>query len=136
MNKALVGGSVRQVVFGLGAALLFVLAIEAAQLGMGGFGFFGWDGFNFGWHGASITERNGRLSVVVRDQGCKLKVKSHGEISLNDAEDEIVAVSPNGYFELEEEGCGPDLELEAKPGPQVTVKIDGKPAAYDAATRA
>lgn len=140
MSKAILGGSVRQVVFGLGAALLFIVAIEAAQLGMGGFGFLGWDGSSFGWHGASITEKDGKLSVTVRDEGCTLKVKSRGEITVNEAEDEIVAMSRDGHFQLDERGCGPDLELEALPGqqtagPRVTVKIDGKTAAYDAATR-
>lgn len=136
MSKALLlGGSVRQVVFGLGAALLFILAIEFAQMGFGGFGFFGWDGFSFGWHGASVTERNGQLSVTVRDQGCYLKAQGRGEIQVNDTEDQITGVSEGGFFALKETGCGPDLEIEAQPGAAVTVKLDGQLAPDDPKTR-
>jgi hypothetical protein len=137
MTQGILGGSLRQVVLGLSAALLFIVAVEAVQLGTGGFGFFGWDGNDFGWHGTSIRNHNGNLSIVVREQGCKLELKSRGEIGVNDAEDEIVSVSTGGFLELEERGCGPSFQLEAEPGTAagaaVQVKVDGKPAALDQA---
>lgn len=139
MTQGILGGSLRQVVLGLSAALLFIAAVEAVQLGTGGFGFFGWDGNDFGWHGTSIRNHNGNLSIVVRDQGCKIELKSRGEIGVNDAEDEIVSVSRGGFLKLEERGCGPSFQLEAEPGTgtgagaAVQVTIDGKPAALDAA---
>lgn len=133
MSQSIIAGSLRQIVLGLGGALLFILAIEAAQLGTGGFGFFGWDGHSFGFHGASISEEDGKLSMVVRDQGCTVKVKSEGEVELNEAEDAIARVAAGGFFHLTEDGCGPDLELDARPGPVVKIEIDGKTVAADAA---
>ena len=84
MSKTLFGGTTQQVILGLVAALMFIMAVEASQLGLGGgfggFGFFGWDDQGgLGWHAATyIDDDDGKIKVRVHQNGCRIQLEQQG----------------------------------------------------------
>lgn len=142
MGKTRFGGTTQQVVMGLVAALMFIMAVEASQLGFGGgFGFFGWDGEgNLGWHSATFTESDGMVRVRVNQGGCKLKLEQHGEVAFSDDERDFAAFGPGASFELLVKGCGDKLEVTATGGaaagaPTVKAKLGGNDVPWDERAR-
>ena len=142
MGKSLFGGTTQQIVMGLGAALIFIMAIEASQVGFGsGFGFFGINESGaIGWHGATLRQEDGLLRARVHEQGCKIRLEQRGEVTFTADERDFAAFGNGASFELEVRGCGDKFELEAQPGaapeaPAVTVKLDDREAPWDDVAR-
>ncbi len=144
MSKTFLGGTLQQVVMGLFAALIFIMAVEASQLGFGGgfqgFGFFGWDDHGgLGWHSATIVDHDGVTKVRLHEDGCKIQLEKEGDVTFSDDETDIASLAAGSRLDLEMRGCGDKFELEARPGvgkPELKVKLDGKDAAWDATSRA
>lgn len=140
MGKTLFGGTTQQVAMGLVAALMFIMAVEASQLGFGGgFGFFGWDDSgSLGWHSATITESDGVTKVRVHQRGCKIQLEQRGEIEFSEEENDFARLGPDASFEMEVRGCGDKLEVSAVPGvgaPVVTARLAGGDAVWNEKTR-
>lgn len=139
MSKRLFGGTTQQIVLGLLAALMFIMAVEASQIGFGGltgYGFFGWDDHGaLGWHAAtSITERDGTTRVRVHEKGCRVLLEEQGEVKFTDDERDFASLGAGASFKMQVRGCGDKFSVEAKGGgaaPALTVEIDGDPAAWD-----
>lgn len=143
MSKTLFGGTTQQIVLGLLAALMFIMAVEASQIGFGGltgYGFFGWDDNGaLGWHAAtSMTERDGTRRVRVHEKGCRVLLEDQGEVKFTDDERDFAALGAGAFFKMQVRGCGDKFAVEAKgggPAPVVSVEIDGDPAAWDETAR-
>lgn len=142
MGKSRFGGTSQQIVLGLGAAVIFIMAIEASQAGFGGgFGFFGINESGaIGWHGASLRQEDGLVRARVHEQGCKIQLEQRGEVTFTADERDFAGFGSGASFEIEMRGCGDKFELTAQPGatpeaPKVAVKIDGRDAPWDDTAR-
>ncbi len=84
---------------------------------------------------ASIQDDDGHLKMMVRGDGVNLKVDAEGKIDFNDDQTDIVKISSDGYFELEDKGADPKRRLELRPqasgGVERQYWVDGDARPYD-----
>ncbi|UCD24302.1 MAG: hypothetical protein JSW51_14985 [Gemmatimonadota bacterium] len=97
------------------------------------------------WYGSndntstSIQSNDGELRISIKRDGCQLRIESYGDVEFNDAETDVVYLSRNGMFEIEERDGRTRVRLEIDTDNSGNMRhrwfVDGDEQAYDAAAR-
>jgi len=97
------------------------------------------------WYGrgdnasTSIQSNDGLLRITIEKDDCQLRIEALGEIQFNDAETDVVQLSPGGMFEIEErEGrTRRRLEIDADRSGDLRYRwfVDGDEQSYNSAAR-
>jgi hypothetical protein len=126
-----------QITLGLGGALIFLLAIEAARAGFNSDRFFlGWSDGVFGWHGSRFSEIGETTKISSRTGDCRFKSEIRGKVEIAEDERSISAMPAGSSFLAEERGCGEETfvftaSTDSAGTPTFNVKIDGNERNFD-----